>query len=144
MLIGALVYLAGMTGHKSLLATAGKVAHAVMGSARLSPHGILREPCRPLACGRDRPMFKGIFMQNLELLYDRAGGAAYRAYMRRNAVAVWADERRGDVFGVSWAGPFAAPSVTAQASALDVLITQIHPGRHLFGAVRAGKGGLPG
>ena len=144
MLIGALVQLAGMTGHKKLLATAGKVAHAVMDSARLSPQGILREPCRPLACGRDRPMFKGIFMENLELLYDRVGGAAYQAYMRRNAVAVWADDRRGDMFGVSWAGPFAAPGLTAQASALDVLTTQIHPGRRLFGGARGGKEGLPG
>jgi hypothetical protein len=45
--------------------------------------------------------------------------------MRRNAVAVWADERRGTAFGVSWAGPFHAPTLTAQASALAVLTTQI-------------------
>jgi predicted alpha-1,6-mannanase (GH76 family) len=127
MLIGALVSLAGMTGHRSLLAKAGQVAHAVMDSARLSPHGILREPCSPLSCGRDRPMFKGIFMENLKLLYDHVGGAAYQAYMRRNAGAVWADDRRGDMFGVSWAGPFKAPTMTAQASALDVLTTQIRP-----------------
>jgi hypothetical protein len=74
-------------------------------------------------------MFKGIFMENLKLLYDRVGGAAYQRYMRRNAVAVWADDRRGTAFGVSWAGPFHAPTVTAQASALAVLTTQIpYPG----------------
>jgi hypothetical protein len=70
-------------------------------------------------------MFKGIFVQNLKLLYDRVGGTAYRRYMRRNAVAVWASDRRGATFGVSWAGPFHAPTMTSQASAVDVLTTQI-------------------
>ena len=39
--------------------------------------------------------------------------------------AVWADDRRGSSFGLDWAGPFHAPTITAQASALDVLTTQI-------------------
>jgi predicted alpha-1,6-mannanase (GH76 family) len=125
MLIGAMVAMAKLTGHRSFLVTAGRVAHAVMHSARLSPHGILHEPCRPRSCGRDAPMFKGIFMANLKLLYDRVGGAAYQAYMHRNAAAVWADDRRGSSFGLYWAGPFHAPTITAQASALDVLTTQI-------------------
>jgi len=125
MLIGALVSMANMTGHRSFLVTAEKVAHAVMHSDKLSPGGILREPCRPRHCGRDAPMFKGIFIENLKLLYDRVGGVAYQRYMRKNALAVWADDRRGTAFGVSWAGPFHAPSVTAQASALDILTTQI-------------------
>jgi predicted alpha-1,6-mannanase (GH76 family) len=126
-LIGALVSLAGMTGQRSLLVTAGQVAHAVMGSAVLSPHGILREPCPRRSCGRDGPMFKGIFMENLKLLYDRVGGAAYRGYMRRNAASVWANDRRGAAFDISWAGPFRAPTMTAEASALAVLTTQIPP-----------------
>jgi len=70
-------------------------------------------------------MFKGIFMMNLKLLYDRVGGAAYQRYMHRNAVAAWASDRRGTAFGVSWAGPFIAPTLTSQASALDLLTTQI-------------------
>ena len=125
MLIGAMVYMARMTGRRSFLVMAGRVAHAVIHSPRLSPHGILHEPCRPSACGRDAPMFKGIFMMNLKLLYDRVGGAAYQAYMRRNALAVWAHDRRGSSFGLEWAGPYLAPTITAQASALDVLTTQI-------------------
>jgi predicted alpha-1,6-mannanase (GH76 family) len=124
-LIGGLVALARMTGSRAPLATAQRIADAVMDSQALSPHGILREPCRPLSCGRDAPMFKGIFMANLKLLYDRVGGAAYQAYMRRNALAVWANDRRGGSFGLDWAGPFRAPTITAQASALDLLTTQI-------------------
>jgi predicted alpha-1,6-mannanase (GH76 family) len=125
MLIGAMVAMAKLTGRRSFLVTAGRMAHAVMRSARLSPHGILHEPCDPRSCGRNGPMFKGIFMANLKLLYDRVGGAAYQAYMHRNAAAVWADDRRGSSFGLDWAGPFHAPTVTAQASALDALTTQI-------------------
>jgi hypothetical protein len=45
--------------------------------------------------------------------------------MRRNALAVWAHDRRGSSFGLDWAGPYLAPTITAQASALDVLTTQI-------------------
>jgi predicted alpha-1,6-mannanase (GH76 family) len=125
MLIGAMVSMAKMTGHRSFLVIARRVAHAVIHSPRLSPHGILHEPCRPGGCGRDAPMFKGIFITNLKLLYDRVGGAAYQAYMHRNAMAVWAHDRRGSSFGLDWAGPFRAPTITAQASALDVLTTQI-------------------
>jgi predicted alpha-1,6-mannanase (GH76 family) len=125
MLIGAMVSMAKMTGSRSFLVTAGRVARAVIRSPALSPHGILREPCGPRSCGRDAPMFKGIFIANLKLLYDRVGGAGYQAYMRRNAAAVWADDRRGSSFGLDWAGPFRASTITAQASALDLLTTQI-------------------
>jgi hypothetical protein len=38
---------------------------------------------------------------------------------------VWADDRRGSSFGLDWAAPFHVPTVTAQASGLDVLTTQI-------------------
>jgi hypothetical protein len=51
--------------------------------------------------------------------------AACQRYMRRNALAVWADDRQGTAFGVSWDGPFIAPTLTSQASALDLLTTQI-------------------
>lgn len=129
MLIGDLVGLAQMTGQHSFLRTAEQIAHAVMHSPTLSPDGILREPCDPLlSCGRDRPMFKGIFMQNLKLLYDRVQRPAYQAYLRRNAISVWTWDRSGAVYGVSWTGPFEKPSMTAQSSALDIFTTQIGQG----------------
>jgi predicted alpha-1,6-mannanase (GH76 family) len=124
-LIGALVDLAKLTGSNSYLATAGQVAHAVMNNPALSPGGILRDPCR--TCGRDAPMFKGIFMENLKLLYDQLGGAGYQAYMRQNALAMWAVDRQGNTLGINWAGPFVRTSMSAQAAGLDVLVTQIPP-----------------
>jgi len=127
-LIGGLVALARTTGSRAPLATAQRIAGAVMGSQALSPHGILRDPCEPLSCDEDQPLFKGIFMKNLKLLadqVDQAGGVSYRQYLRRNALAVWSNDRRGDEFGLSWSGPFDSASTAKQTSALDILNTQV-------------------
>jgi predicted alpha-1,6-mannanase (GH76 family) len=128
MLIGGLALLSGMTGQSSLLARAEQVAHAVMHSPKLSPHGILREPCAPLACGKDAPEFKGVFMQNLYLLYQRTGNPAYRTYMHRNAVAMLTHDTRGKLFGLSWAGPFQGPDMATQTAGLYLLNTQLPGG----------------
>jgi predicted alpha-1,6-mannanase (GH76 family) len=131
MLIGGLVSLARITGRGALLATAERIAGAVISDAALSPHGILRDPCEPAACGLDQPLFKGIFMKNLKLLSDlagREGGASYHAYLRHNAVAVWCRDRRGDEFGLHWAGPFDSASTARQTSALDILNTLVSAG----------------
>jgi predicted alpha-1,6-mannanase (GH76 family) len=133
-LIGGLVALARMTGSEAPLATAERIAGAVMDSRALSPHGILRDPCEPSSCDEDQPLFKGIFMKNLKLLADqagqlgRAGAVSYAEYLRRNAVAVWSSDRRGDEFGLSWSGPFDAAGTARQTSALDVLNTQVSAG----------------
>jgi predicted alpha-1,6-mannanase (GH76 family) len=133
-LIGGLVALARMTGSAAPLATAERIADAVMGSRALSPYGILRDPCEPSSCDGDQPLFKGIFAKNLKLLADQAGqlgravGVSYAEYLRRNAVAVWSSDRRGDEFGLSWSGPFDAAGTARQTSALDVLNTQVSAG----------------
>jgi predicted alpha-1,6-mannanase (GH76 family) len=126
MLIGGLVSLARITGHRPLLGTAVQIAAAVTDSGALSPRGILHDPCEP-SCGLDGPLFKGIFMQNLQLLSDQVGGS-YQAYMHNNALAVWDSDRRGDEFGLSWSGPFDSASTARQTAALDVLNTQVSAG----------------
>ena len=128
MLIGGLVALARMSGSAAPLATAERIADAVVDSPALSPGGILRDPCEPSSCDQDEPLFKGIFMTNLKLLADqadRASQAVYRAYLRRNAVTVWSHDRRGDEFGLRWSGPFDSPGTARQTSALDLLNTQV-------------------
>ena len=155
MLIGGLVSLAQMTGRKAPLATAERIADAVVADPDLSPDGILREPCEP-DCGLDGPMFKGIFMKNLKLLSEQVsragqpapalvgragrlvrgqmgragqpGSASYQAYIRQNAMAVWSHDRHGDEFGLRWSGPFDSASTARQASALDILNTQVSAG----------------
>ena len=117
-----------MTGSAAPLATAERIADAVVDSPALSPGGILRDPCEPSSCDQDEPLFKGIFMTNLKLLADqadRASQAVYRAYLRRNAVTVWSHDRRGDEFGLRWSGPFDSPGTARQTSALDLLNTQV-------------------
>jgi predicted alpha-1,6-mannanase (GH76 family) len=134
-LIGGLVALARMTGSEAPLATAERIAEAVMDSEALSPRGILRDPCEPSSCDEDQPLFKGIFVKNLKLLADQAGrlgraaGVSYAEYLRRNAAAVWSNDRRGDEFGLSWSGPFDSASTARQTSALDVLNTQVSAGQ---------------
>jgi predicted alpha-1,6-mannanase (GH76 family) len=124
-LIGGLVSLARMTGRGTFLTTAEKIADAVVSSSTLSPGGILRETCEPSSCGLDGELFKGIFMRNLKELSDQVRTGPYQAYLRHNAVAVWSNDRRGDEFGLHWAGPFDSASTACQTSALDVLNTQV-------------------
>jgi len=82
----------------------------------------------------DKRFLKGIFARTLKRRGDGGGGvgrpgsAAYHAYLRHNAVAVWSNDRRGDEFGLSWSGPFDSAGTARQASALDVLNTQVSAG----------------
>jgi predicted alpha-1,6-mannanase (GH76 family) len=126
MLIGGLVALEQVTHQRQLLAIAGKTAQAVIASPRLSPGGILREPCRPgPACGADAPAFKGIFMANLALLGQVDGRPSYRAYLLHNAQSLWVRDRRGAAFGLEWTGPFDMSDPARQISAVDLLLTQV-------------------
>lgn len=131
-LIGGLVALGAARGSARPVATARRVADAVI--ARLSPHGVLRELCEPSGCDVDAAMFKGIFAQNLQLLADRSARPEYRAYLRANASAVLDRDRRGSEFGLSWSGPFDSSDTARQASALDVLNTQLPGGRAAMSA----------
>jgi predicted alpha-1,6-mannanase (GH76 family) len=124
-LIGGLAELSDATRDTSLLGTARAIASAVISSSQLSPGGILREPCELSFCDQDAEMFKGIFVDNLKLLDDHSPDASYEDYMRRNAAAVWRSDRRGDDFGLHWAGPFDHTDLARQAAALDVLTTQV-------------------
>jgi predicted alpha-1,6-mannanase (GH76 family) len=133
-LIGGLIALGHSTRDPSMLATARRVAGAVIRSPALSPHGVLREPCEAASsCDADQPQFKGIFIRNLRVLYNRTSDPAYRSYLRRNAVSVWHNDRRADQFGLSWSGPFDRAGAARQVSALDALTAGIFvatPGRH--------------
>lgn len=131
-LIGGLVYLSQMTGQPALLGIAEKTAGAVLHSKVLDPGGILNEPCPlVLTCGNDAPTFKGIFIQDLRLLYDHTKVPAYLAFLQHNAESMWALDRRGAVFGLQWNGPFDINDNARQVSAVDLLNAQLNlPGQH--------------
>jgi predicted alpha-1,6-mannanase (GH76 family) len=126
-ILGGLVNQYQVTGDSTLLSTAQNIADAVIASPALSPNGILREPCEPAGtCGADGVMFKGIFAQNLNVLYLQTGTVAYQTYLRQNADSLWAhDVSGGDQIGLHWAGPFDSANGARQASGLDLLNTQI-------------------
>ena len=125
-LIGGLVALSRFSHDGTLVRTGREIAGAVIASPRLSPRGILREPCESAGgCGTDARIFKGIFMRNLKNLYDLVPDPRYQAYMRANADSVWAQDRHGSDFGLHWAGPFDRADTAVQAAALDILTTQV-------------------
>ncbi len=124
-LLGSLAGLALLHPGGAALRTARDIAGAVLGSAGLSPHGILREPCEAAGpCQTDARVFKGIFARNLKLLYDRVHDPRYLAYLRANARSMWLHDRRGGEFGLSWAGPFDRGDTATRTAALDILNTQ--------------------
>jgi predicted alpha-1,6-mannanase (GH76 family) len=128
-MIGGLLDLEQIIHQHRLLGTARTIANAVIHSPALSPGGILEEPCQPgLACGQDAPTFKGIFVQNLQRLFDRIGHPAYSDYLLRNAQSLWLRDRQGDGFGLRWQGPFDLSNTARQIAAADLLITQVAAG----------------
>src|SRR5204862_472744 len=71
-------------GDPALLATARRIADAVISSARLCPDGVLTEPEFDLS-DADRPAFKGIFVRNLAELDRRLPGRPYHSFLQAQA-----------------------------------------------------------
>lgn len=130
-ILGGLVALSEANHDPSLLDEAIKIADAVIASSELNVDGILTEPCETLAqgCDGDQTQFKGIFMKNLKVLYDKVGDPRYQEFMLDNARSVWANSQNDlGQFGVNWSGPFDRSNASIQASAIDVFNTQVVAG----------------
>jgi predicted alpha-1,6-mannanase (GH76 family) len=128
-IIGGLVNLYNITNNAALLTSAENIANAVMSSPTLSPNGILTEPCEATAkCDEDNTIFKGVFVQNLKLLYDQTGNAAYQTYLENNAKSIWASDMNAtNQFGLKWTGPFDLADAGRQTSAVNLFNTQELP-----------------
>jgi predicted alpha-1,6-mannanase (GH76 family) len=126
-ILGALTELSIATGDRSLLDAAQRIATAAITSSRLSPSGILTEPCEDPANGYggandDAPSFKGIFVRNLGELDRALPDRPFRSYLRHQARSAHAFGRnRLDQYGLHWAGPFDRADAARQASAVDLL-----------------------
>jgi predicted alpha-1,6-mannanase (GH76 family) len=121
-ILGGLVELNVQDPDPSMSQMAQDIALAAMD--RLSPSGILRDPCEP-NCGGDGVQFKGIFMRNLMALNDSFPDERYIRFARANADSIWNYDRGLDCeFGQVWSGPFSPDShaAAAQTSALDAII----------------------
>ena len=128
-ILAGLTQQSAITGDTTPLDQANTIAHAVISSPALSPSGILTEPCEPTGkCSGDNAMFKGIFMQNLNVLYQKTQSPEYQTYMLTNANSLWTkDLSGGNQLGLHWAGPFDSSDAARQASGLDLLNTQLVP-----------------
>lgn len=135
------------TQNKSYLASAQRIASAVLSSPTLTHDGTLTEPCEPAdSCNDDQQVFKGIFAANLAELdaavaaddadADADGGPApYRSFLEQNALTAYTHRRSGsgsngsagggDLYDVSWAGPFRNATIAKQASAVALMVALI-------------------
>ncbi|KAK6826168.1 glycoside hydrolase [Apiospora arundinis] len=131
-ILGGLVELYHATGDTGYLDTACNIADAVIASAKLSPNGILTEPCSSEEdCTDNGWSFKGIFMNRLAKLNkaleesgvdkDRYGG-----YMRTNEQTMYSHARNGsDFYGGVWQNTFDGADLGKQNSAVMMLIATL-------------------
>ena len=121
-ILGGLLELYGITGERSLLQQAERIADAV--AAHLCyPNGVLCEPReREDACDGDQEIFKGIFVRYLAQLNRALAKPELARFIRRNADSLWQNARsEEDEFGLRWTGPYDHSSVQRQVAGLDLL-----------------------
>jgi predicted alpha-1,6-mannanase (GH76 family) len=131
------VVLSGLVELDGGLPLAKSIADSVLASSKLTRDGILIEageqPGGGGCTGGDCPQFKGIFMRGLGALEralpaDDPSKKIYADFIRRNAEAIWSNDRNDDWgtprFGTYWNGPVAGSALTAgtQTSAVGALV----------------------
>jgi len=104
---------------------AGAIAKA--GIAKLTdvnhvPHDVCEPECAP-----DATQFKGIFMQNLQLLQSVAPDDEYVTVIQNSADSIWANDRNTDnQLSIDWSGPFIQPvNASTHSSAMGALVAAI-------------------
>lgn len=130
-ILGGLVELWKATGELAWIDTAEDIARAVTtpGSRIQDKDGLLADGCdKDKSCQglNDGTVFKGVFARNLQQLHFVRPNDLYRAFLQKNAQAIWQKDLKisnGGCFnGVLWGGPYVAASAASQSSALDCLI----------------------
>lgn len=128
MILGALADLYIATQDSSYLDHADVIAKATM-SQMVDSSGILSDTCDlNHTCSGDNLQFKGVFARNLQKLYKSRADPAYKAFLNKNAEAIWAKgiavENNACLAGPDWDGPYVFGSATAssQSSALQCLV----------------------
>jgi predicted alpha-1,6-mannanase (GH76 family) len=121
-ILGGLAALYQATNDQAYLTEAEQIANAAI-STLVSSNGILTEPCSGPTCSTQNPdqtQFKGIFIRNLDALYQVTGDQAYLAFIDRNASLIWENDRNiYDQIGFDWSGPISAPDQSFNASTLS-------------------------
>jgi len=131
-ILGGLAALYQATHDQSYLTEAEQIANAAITNLA-SSDGILTEPCGSTCPTQnpDQTQFKGIFMRNLESLYEVTGEQSYLDFINQNATSVWGSDRNlYDQIGFDWSGPITAPdqsfNASTTSSGLDALNAAAH------------------
>ncbi len=120
-ILGGLAALYQATHDQAYLTEATQIANAAI-SILVSSSGILTEPCTG-SCPTQNPdqtQFKGIFIRNLDALYQVTGDQAYLAFIDRNASSIWENDRNiNNQIGYDWSEPINAMDQSFNASTLS-------------------------
>jgi predicted alpha-1,6-mannanase (GH76 family) len=133
-ILGGLAALYQATNDQAYLTEAEQIANAAI-STLVSSNGILTEPCSGPTCSTQNPdqtQFKGIFIRNLDALYQVTGDQAYLAFIDRNASLIWENDRNiYDQIGFDWSGPISAPDQSFNASTLSSGLDALNAAAHV-------------
>ena len=133
-ILGGLAALYQATDDQAYLTEAEQIANAAI-STLVSSNGILTEPCTGPTCPTQNPdqtQFKGIFIRNLDALYQVTGDHAYLAFIDRNASSIWENDRNiYDQIGFDWSGPISAPDQSFNASTLSSGLDALNAAAHV-------------
>jgi predicted alpha-1,6-mannanase (GH76 family) len=132
-ILGGLTALYQATNDKTYLTEAQQIANAAI-STLVSSNGILTELCASPCPSQnpDQTQFKGIFIRNLDDLYQVTGDQTYQEFIDRNASSIWENDRNiYDQIGYDWAGPITAPDQSFNASTLSSGLDALNAAAHL-------------
>ena len=132
-ILGGLAALYQATNDPAYLTEARQIADAAI-STLVSSNGILTEPCTGSCPSQnpDQTQFKGIFIRNLDALYQVTGNQAYLAFIDRNASSIWENDRNiYDQIGFDWSGPISAPDQSFNASTLSSGLDALNAAAHV-------------
>ncbi|MFT4111180.1 glycoside hydrolase family 76 protein [Silvibacterium sp.] len=120
-ILGGLAALYQGTHDETYLTEAKQIADAAI-STLVSSDGVLTEPCSGSCPGEnpDQTQFKGIFIRNLEALYQVTGDQSYLDFIHKNASSIWENDLNiYDQIGFDWSGPLSAQDQSFNASTLS-------------------------
>ena len=120
-ILGGLAALYQATHDQTYLTEAQQIANAAI-RALVNSNGILTEPCSGSCPSQnpDQTQFKGIFMRNLDALYQVTGDQTYLEFIDKNASWIWENDLNlYDQIGFDWSGPIRAPDQSFNASTLS-------------------------
>jgi predicted alpha-1,6-mannanase (GH76 family) len=132
-ILGGLTALYQATNDQTYLTEAKQIANAAI-STLVSSNGILMEPCTGSCPSQnpDQTQFKGIFIRNLDALYQVTGDQTYLDFIDKDASSIWENDRNiYDQIGFDWSGPISAPDQSFNASTLSSGLDALNAAAHV-------------